>query len=52
MELTLTCKGFRIDASDNVASSVHGAAPSRPPSRASYQDDPIDLSAEHRAGNI
>lgn len=43
--------GFRIDASDNVISSVRGAAPSRPPSRNSFHDEPIDLTAAHRAAD-
>jgi hypothetical protein len=44
------CAGYRIDASDDVSINVRGAAPSRPPSRTSFRDEPIDLSPEHRAG--
>ncbi|KAF7503073.1 hypothetical protein GJ744_004355 [Endocarpon pusillum] len=43
--------GFRIDASDDVANSVREAAPSRPPTRASYRDEPIDLTPQHRAAD-
>lgn len=49
-EVDLSREGFRIDTSDNVASNSRGGAPSRPPSRTSYPDEPMDLTAANRPG--